>query len=219
MWRRHGQIIMFAAIIASCARAKEPARPSFLPTLSSMTPVIGCVDNASPEDKAAIKACLQQEKIDLPHVGDPETKADFEGAVVLGWLMLDRDPKKPLTPASFQKAIDYARCIETAAYRDAAFSSRTRRGVEEARHRAELACKSHPMSIFGLDPNTGASSPDVAERLFANLIGNVAFTYALKANGWFPEEMRPCIRYLDGRPPSAGCAGKPQPPIVAPPKL
>ena len=55
--------------------------------------------------------------------------------------------------------------------------------------------------------------------MFASGVANMALNYALEANGWFPDEMRPCFRYGDGRPPSIGCAGKPEPRVPPPPRL
>lgn len=217
-WHR-ALIMLVAMVMAPCAPAKERSRPSLLPTFSSMEPVISCIDAAPRDAKAALSACVDQAgiPIDKPEM-DPESLADFKQHVIVTWLMLDRDPNRPLKPESLTKAIDYARCIESAAYADEAFSSRTRMGVEETRLRAELACKDHPLSIRSLNPNATTLPIDIVDRLFAKSVANFAFTYALKANGWFPSEMRPCFRYLDGRPPSPGCAGKPEQRAPPPPK-
>lgn len=212
-------LMLVGIAMTSCGQAKEWSRPSLLPELSNMAPVIRCIDALPRDAKAELAACAEQAGIPMDR-GEPEPKsaADFKRDVILLWLMLDRDPSRPLKPESFTKAIDYARCIESAAYSDDAFSSRTRMGVEETGLRAELACKDHPLSIRSLSPNAANLPPNIAERLFAKFVANLAFTYALKANGWFPNEMRPCFRYLDGRPPSPGCAGKPEPRAPPPPK-
>ncbi|MBB4641348.1 hypothetical protein HNQ99_001653 [Rhizorhapis suberifaciens] len=215
---RWALIVFVGMAMASCGQAKERSRPSLLPALSSMAPVIACVDAAPRDAKDALTACVSEAGTPIGRVEqEAESLADFRQLVIITWLMLDRDPSRPLKPESLTKMIDYARCIEAAAYSDDAFSSRTRKGVVETRLRAELACKDHPLSIRSLDLNAVTLPPDIAERLFAKAIANLAFTYALKANGWFPNEMRPCIRYLDGRPPSAGCAGKPEPRLPPPP--
>lgn len=212
-------IMLFGMVMASCAPAKERSRPSLLPELSNMAPVIGCIDAAPRDAKAVLAACAEQAGIPMDKdEPEPKSLADFKRDVILFWLMLDRDPSRPLKPESFTKAIDYAQCIESVAYSDDAFSSRTRNGVEETRQRAELAYKDHPLSIRSLNPNAATLPSDIADRLFAKSVANLAFTYALKANGWFPNEMRPCFRYLDGRPPSPGCAGKPEPRAPPPPK-
>jgi len=217
--RKRWALIMLVGLITACVQAKERSRPSLLPTLSSMAPVIACIDAAPHDAKAALTACVKEAGIPFDKVEkEPELPADFKQYVILTWLMLDRDPSRPLKPESLTKAIDYARCIESAAYSDDAFSSRTRKGVEETRLRAEFACKDHPLSIRSLNPNAATLPPDIADRLFAKSVANLAFTYALKVNGWFPNEMRPCFRYLDGRPPSPGCAGKPEPRAPPPPK-
>lgn len=212
-------IMLVGLAMASCAQAEDPPRPSLLPELSNMAPVFGCIDAARRDAEAELAACAEQAGIPMDRdEPEPKSLADFKRDVIVFWLMLDRDPSRPLRPESLTKAIDYARCIESAAYSDDAFSSGTRMGVEETRRRAELACKDHPLSIISLNPNAANLPPDIAERLFANSVANLAFTYALKANGWFPNEMRPCFRYLDGRPPSPGCAGKPEPRAPPPPK-
>lgn len=204
-------IIVVGMTIASCGQAKEPSRPSLLPELATMVPVIACIDAAPRGSTRELNDCVNQAGISsskLQH--DPKTLADFKLAVISTWLLLGNDPHRPLKPEALRRAIDYARCVETAAYADDAFSSRMSKGVTKAQIRAELACKDHPLSIMGASPEEVATAPNLPERLFARSLANMALRYALEANGWFPDEMRPCIRYLDGRPPSAGCAGKPE---------
>lgn len=211
-------ILTGTAVIASCTQAEESSRPSILPTLTAMEPVLACIDGALLDPSPKLNECFEKAGISLVRPSnEPKTAADFKSLVIGFWLQLDRDPNHPLRIESFPKGLDYAACVETAAYADKAFSSRTEKGVWEAQSRAEDACKSHPLSIRGLKPDEAAATADIADRLYAKALANLAMTYALEANGWYPDEMRPCIRYLDGRPPSAGCAGKPEPHAPPPP--
>lgn len=217
---RWAQITLVGMTMASCAQAKDEPRPSLVPELLRMAPVIACIDAAPRDAWDAITACAKRAGIPVDvNQSEPETATDFKQRAVLTWLMLNRGPNRPLNQETFAKAVDYAKCVETAAYADVQFSSRTRKGVEEARLHADLACKDHPLSLRGLDANGATAAPDLAGRLVANSLANLTLMFALKANGWFPDEMRPCVRYLDGRPPSAGCTGKSEAQPPPPPKI
>jgi hypothetical protein len=208
-------LLTSALLAGACAEANEPARPTLLPELAAMEPVIACMDTAPRETTAALEACAAPAGIlrhDTP--SEPKTAADFKDVVAMALLVLDRSPERDITPETFASALDFAACVEAAAYADERFSSRTEAGVNEARWFAEEACKTHPLSPRALDPETAHESPDALQRLFARALANAAISYALEANGWFPDEMRPCIRYLDGRPPSIGCTLNPQPRVA-----
>ena len=214
------QIAFAALALACCAQAKDVERPSLLPEIAKMEPDFACISDAPRDERLALAACFQQAGVASDKLAnDPSSLSDFKQVILVSWLMSNRDPNRPLTAAALPRVIDYAKCVEKAAYADEAFSSRSAKGVQTAKIRSELACRDHPLSLRNLDLNGKDQPSDVAERLFANLLANSALTFALKQNGWFPDEMRPCIRYLDGRPPSAGCKGKLQgrPPIPPPP--
>ena len=219
MWGRWLQLALVGMAMASGVLANDQSRPSLLPALSSMAPVMACIEAVSHDTKITLASCAREAGISIDKVErEPESPADFKQQVIFAWLMFNGDPSRPKKAESFARAIDYAQCIESAAYSNPEFSSLTRTGVEETRIRAELACKDHPLSIRNLNPNAVTLPPDMADRMFARSVANLAFAYALKANGWFPNEMRPCIRYADGRPPSAGCLGKPEQRPPPPPK-
>ncbi len=213
------QIGVAALAMASCAEAKDKPRPSLLPEVAKMGPVFTCINEASREGQGpGITHCLEAGGIPLERVGpDPKSLNDFKQLVVLSWLYLGRDVKYPLTPETLPKAIDYAKCVEVAAYSDPAFSSRTGKGVAEAKFRSEQACKDHPLTFRKLNGSGRDLPADAAERLFAQALANTALNFALEQNNWFPDEMRECVRYADGRPPSVGCKGKRGTPPVAPP--
>lgn len=219
---RNGLALALAALLAAIAPDALAAAPrlSILPELRAMTPVIACVDAAPRNDNVEVNGCVRRAGLSLDKIEpEPKTVADFKVAVIAAWLLLGHDPKRPLEPAALGRAIDYAQCIESAAYRDENFARRTGKGIAQAQMRADVACKDHPMSLTGLSPDVSAARPDAREKLFARALANLAVRYALEANGWFPDELRPCIRYGDGRPPSAGCAGKPPLRMRPPPSL
>jgi len=194
--------------VTSNATTERRARPSILPEIAQMQPVIDCVISAPSKSEAQI--CLEKAGIEdaksLP--ADPKTVNEFKTLVLSFWLMLDRDPNRPLTADWLVRSVDYARCVETAAYSNKGFSSRKKQQVEVALNKAEMACSSHPFSFRALDPRNPGGATNLQERIFARALANIATKYALEANNWYPEEMRPCIRYLDGRPPSVGCSRK-----------
>jgi hypothetical protein len=194
--------------VASYAMAKQSTRPSILPEIAQMQPVLDCVMSAPSKSEAQI--CLEKAGIEdaesLPT--DPKTVNEFKTLVISFSFMLDRDPNRRPTPGWLDRAVDYAFCVETAAYSNKGFSSRKKQQLEVALARAETACSSHPLSYRSLDPQNFEAATNLQERMFARALANIATKYALEANNWYPEEMRPCIRYLDGRPPSAGCSRK-----------
>jgi hypothetical protein len=194
--------------VTSYAKTERRARPSILPEIAQMQPVIDCVISAPSKSEAQI--CLEKAGIEdvksLP--ADPKTVNEFKTLVLSFWLMLDRDPNRRLTADWLVHSVDYARCVETAAYSNNGFSSRKKRQLEVALEKAEMACSGHPLSYRALDPQNFEAATNLQERMFARALANIATKYALEANNWYPEEMRPCIRYLDGRPPSVGCSRK-----------
>jgi hypothetical protein len=193
---------------ASYAMTEQRTRPSILPEIAQMHPVIDCVMSAPSKSEAQI--CLAKGGIEdaksLPT--DPQTVNEFKMLVLSFWLMLDRDPNRQLTSDGLLRSVGYARCVETAAYSNQGFSSRKKQQLEVALARAETACSSHPLSYRSLDPQNFEGATNLNERMFARALANIATKYALEANNWYPEEMRPCIRYLDGRPPSIGCSNE-----------
>jgi len=212
-------LILGALASASCAEAKERARPSLLADLPQMAPVIACIDTAPLDDEAAVKACVAPTGLSFEKtVPEPKSLNDFRTKVLLFWMASNRGPDRAKNSGSFLEAIDYARCVERAAYADRDFSSKTRSRVEVAQLRSELACNTHPLSLYRQQPNAGTASPDIFTRMFAKVLASLAMHYALEANGWFPDAMRPCVRYTDGRPPSAGCANERPAPAPPPPK-
>lgn len=211
----------------SCAEAKKVDRVSLLPTLAAMRPIIMCLTKASPGDQRAAEDCATAGGIVLtPSTSEPPTINDLRAQLVGMWLYLDRNPARRISVADFDQALDFARCIKSAAFADPSFSSRTERGVAVARLRADAACREHPLSIKHLSPEVVASGKPIenaVQIMLARALSGFAVKYALEANGLITDAMRPCVRYLDGRPPSRGCKGKSQgriyPPPPAPPSI
>jgi|GEM_PF-1940755 len=213
-------VVLVVMVSAACAEAKEPSKPSLLDDLPQLAPVIACIDAAPLDDEAALRACVERTGLPLKDIAhEPKSLNDFKANVLILWIVTNRGADRQKNTASFAEAIDYARCVEKFAYSDKEFSSRTEKGVAAVRARAELHCKDHPLSLRGAYRREGTLPPRTAVMMFASGVANMALNYALEANGWFPDEMRPCFRYGDGRPPSAGCAGKPEPRIPPPPRL
>lgn len=207
-----------AFLLTSCADAKEPARPSIIPELAEMQPLFACMESAPLGSKAEAELCAKSAGISINELpNEPKKAAEFKPLIVATWFYFDQDKTKRLSSSSVPSMIEYAKCVETHAYADKAFSSRMKSGVLDAKQRAEFACMAHPLSMLPLNREAAGNTSDMRERMLAKLMANAAFNYALEENGWFPNEMRPCIKYLDGRPPSIGCSLNPQPKIKAPP--
>lgn len=204
---RPNRLILIAVALASSSRAAEPRPPSLLDDMPRIIQVLSCLDRAPLNDKPASLACAEKYHLSLKaNTGDPRSLDDYRLLVASFWVVYNRGPDRQQNTAMFSQAVDYARCVEGAAYKDPDFSSRILSRVQTSRENAQLACKDHPLSMHRLDP-LGASLPPNAVMIgFAKALSNLTFNYALEANGWFPDKMRPCLRYADGRPPSAGCA-------------
>ena len=197
-----------------CAEAKSTQRISLLPALEAMRPVVACLVEAKPGDSGAAKACatgngiaLQKSMRELP------TLDDLKLQVIGMWLFLNQDPARRTSVSDFDQAIEFARCIESAAFAEKSFFSKTERGVAVARVNADAACRDHPLSMMRISPESAASGKPIdnaAQIMLARVVSGMAISYALEANGLMTDAMRPCVRYLDGRPPSPGCKGKPQ---------
>ncbi|WP_157084743.1 hypothetical protein [Sphingomonas pituitosa] len=212
-------LVHLAAVAAALALEPATKRPSLLDDLPRLAPAIACLDAAPLDDEAAVRRCVTPTGLRFnDNVAEPRSLGDFEVHAVSMWAAINRGPDRQRNSPLFVEAIGYARCVESAAYADQAFASRTRQGVMAARLRSEIACAEHPLS----PRRAAADAGDMRARfskLYARLLSALALTYALEANGWFPDEMRECFRYADGRPPSAGCKGKALPIApVAPPK-
>jgi len=216
-------VLILALGIAFCAEAKPPRRPSLLPYVAELAPLLTCLEPMGSNEKA-IEGCAHEAGIfeQRSSSAEPTTPDDFKRLIAGIWVLQNRGSSRArLKPELLSRAISYAQCVETAAYSDRDFSSKTAKGLIESERRAEVACKDHPLSLVDVRPAEATALPDISERLFARAVANMTLRYALEANGWFPTELRPCIRYLDGRPPSSGCAGRPEgrpppPPIIAP---
>ena len=218
--RRLARLSIFVSgvVLTSCGQAKEPPRPSILPELERMQPVFDCIEATPQGANSEIESCAKNAGISVDNLPKEPKRADeFKPLIVASWVFFDQDKTKRLSSKSLPSMIEYARCVETNVYADKTFSSRTAKGVSEAERRAEIACMEHPLALAGLTHEQAAAISDPRERILAKLIANTATTYALETNGWFPDEMRPCIRYLDGRPPSIGCSLNPQPKMASPP--
>ena len=211
-------ILVGGVVLASCGQANKPLRPSILPELAKMQPFFDCIEATPQVAQPEILSCAKKAGINVDHVPDePKSAAEFMPVIMFTWVHFDRDKSERLSSKSLPSMIDYARCVETNAYADRSFSNRTEKGVVEARRRAEIACREHPLALSGLKPEQLATTSNLRERMLANLIANIATTFALEANGWYPDEMRRCVKYLDGRPPSIGCSLNPEPKSAPPP--
>jgi hypothetical protein len=166
--------------VTSYATTERRARPSILPEIAQMQPVIDCVISAPSKSEAQI--CLEKAGIEdaksLP--ADPKTVNEFKMLALSFWLMLDRDPNRRLTADWLVHSVDYARCVETAAYSNNGFSSRKKRQLEVALEKAEMACSGHPLSYRALDPQNFEAATNLQERMFARALANIATKYALE---------------------------------------
>ena len=205
-WVYRSSLTLLILALPSSGRAATSKRPSLLDDVSKVMPILACFDHTPLDNEPAKVTCAKlygmSTKADIQ---DPRTLDDYRLLVVSFWTLLNRGPDREQRTALFPKAADYARCVEAAAYKEPGFSSRIASKVQTSRINAQLACRGRPLSMYGLDPMSTSLPPNAALLSFAKVLSNLAFNYALEVNGWFPDEMRPCLRYI-GRPPSPGCA-------------
>jgi hypothetical protein len=140
------------------------------------------------------------------------------------WAGLGRGGTAHLSSENFDSAIDYASCVEKATHALRGLKGKPEDAIGRGRAKADLACANHLLSIYSIakrypgilkDEMQDVPQEEMKAHILASLFAGMAYNYVIEANGWVLDKMRPCVRYLDGRPPSAGCAGEPE--LRAPP--
>jgi hypothetical protein len=135
-----------------------------------------------------------------------------------------------LSSQQFASAISYATCIERAAraLRGLQQQGDPRNAIGAGRVKAELACgdqslsklsiaKRHPGLLQGRSDHP--PEDEMKAYMLATIFSGMAYTHVIETSGWVTPNMRPCVRYLDGRPPSASCSNEPVRRIPSPPRL
>ena len=203
--------------VAGCGSGAA-AKPSLIPSLVELKPAISCIDAASNE--SSVRECLKVQGIasDYKYPDQPRSTEDFKRQTLLTWAILGRGGPH-LSSDHFGSAMDYASCIEMATNALPGLEGEPKKAIGAGMAKAELSCANQSLSVHSLakrhpdllkgetrDLPIGEIKANVLARIFAA----ATYRYVIEANGWVTDEMRPCLRYLDGRPPSAGCAGEPE---------
>lgn len=222
-----------AALLAACTLAfatgcesSAVAKPSLTPSLAELKPAIFCIDAAS--DESGVRECLGREGIasDDRWPDQPKSAEDFKRQVLLTWATLGRGSTARLSSHHFDSAVDYATCIEEATNALQGLAGEPKKAIGAGMGKAQLTCADQylsPPSLAKRHPGIlgGETGNLPVEEVKAFLLGRIftaaAYRYVIEANGWVIDEMRPCVRYLDGRPPSASCKGEPEPRAPRPP--
>jgi hypothetical protein len=223
---------VYASFAAACALAcagcgsDAAAQPRLVPSLVELEPAIFCIDAAL--EQSEVLECLNRHGItsDYRYPEQPRTAEDFKRQVLVMWATIGRDGAARLSPQHFDSAIDYATCIEEATNALPGLEGEPRAAIGRGRTKAELTCadqflstqsvaKRHPGLLKG---ETGdLPEGEMEAYLLARTFAGAAYNYVIEANGWVTAQMRPCVRYVDGRPPSPSCAGMPEPRAPPPP--
>lgn len=212
------------AFVAGC-ESGAAAKPSLIPSLAELKPAISCIDAASNE--SSVRECLKIQGVvgDYRYPDQPRTAEDFKRQTLLTWAILGRGGRH-LSSHHFGSAMDYVSCIEKATNALPGLEGEPQNAIGAGIAKAELSCANQSLSVHSV----AKRHPDILKgetrdlpmgemkaNLLARIFAAAAYRYVIEANGWVADEMRPCLRYLDGRPPSAGCAGRPELRAPAPP--
>lgn len=213
------------AFAAGCESNAE-AQPSLLPSLAELRPAIFCIDAAT--DENGVRDCVIKQGITNEHRYPDQlsSREDFKRQTLLMWATLGRGGAARLSSSQFASAMEYASCIERATNALERLEGEPKRAIGLGMAKAEVSCASQPLSVQSVAKRhpsllNGKTSDQAAEEMkaffLAQTFASAVYRYVIESNGWVTDEMRPCVRYLDGRPPSVGCAGEPQPKPKLPP--
>jgi hypothetical protein len=212
----YGTISGSLVLLAACSGDAE-AQPSLIPSLKRLRPVIVCVDENSGENERL--QCGKKIGIskDYRLPDEPKTPSDLTIQAVLTWAALTRGTGEKLSAQQFDEAIEFATCIEqaTRTLRSLQSEGDPRNAIGAGHAKTQAACADqyfssqsmasrHPGLLRGELKSIPVS--ELKAQLLATIFAGAAYRYVIEANGWVTDAMRPCVRYLDGRPPSAGCA-------------
>ena len=219
---------LFACIFAFAAgcESNAEAQPSLLPSLAELRPAIFCIDAAT--DKNGVRDCLMKQGItsDYRYPDQPSSREDFKRQTLLMWATLGRGGAAHLSSSHFASAMEYASCIERATNALERLEGERKKAIGLGMAKAEVSCASQPLSVQSVAKRhpsllNGQTSDQAMEEMkaffLARTFASAVYRYVIESYGWVTDEMRPCVRYLDGRPPSVGCAGETKLPAPAPP--
>jgi hypothetical protein len=220
-------VISASALVLSVAcETGAAAKPTLIPSLVGLKPAILCIEAAL--DRNGVLECLKSQGVtsDYRHPDQPSSTEDFTRQTLVMWASVGPGGTARLSSQHFDSAVDYATCIEKATNALQGLPGEPRRAIGAGRAKTELACTDQLLSIHSIvkrhhpDMVKGGSGTvpqgEAKAHLLAGIFAGAAYGYVIEANGWVDDKMRPCRRYLDGRPPSAGCAGEPE--LRAPPR-
>lgn len=218
-------VFAFTLVFVAGCESGAAAKPSLIPSLTELKPAIFCIDAAL--DESGVRECLKSQGIasDYGFPDRPISSQDFKRQALLTWAVLGRGGAH-LTSDHFGSAMDYASCIEKATNALQGLEGEPKNAIGAGMTKAELSCVNQSLSVHSLAKrHPGIVKGDTSDlplgemkaNLLARTFAAAAYRYVIEANGWVADEMRPCLRYLDGRPPSAGCAGQTERRAPAPP--
>lgn len=211
-------VILMSVWLALPAFAQTPrSSHGFVDRLQAILPVFACLDEApaAPTSLQRVQcltaAGIAEEALQSDGIAPPAPEHLLPLAILFGG---GEGAQFGLEVQA--RGLAYARCIEPRA----AATTRAA-GRSEASYRAAVAAILSPCHAM-LPPDEMLLREDLPQTesatfLLGRAMGNLTIAYHARAGNWFPKALEPCIRYLDGRPPSPGCAGKPIPRAPAPP--
>lgn len=206
-------------VFAAGCESDAEAQPSLLPSLAELKPAIFCIDAAP--DENGVRDCLMKQGItsDYRYPDQPSSSEDFKRQTLLTWATFGRGGAAHLSSSHFASAMEYASCIERATNALKRLEGEPEKAIGLGMAKAEVSCASQPLSVQSvakrhpslLNGQTSDQAREEMKALFlARTFASAAYRYVIEDNGWVTDEMRPCVRYLDGRPPSVGCAREPE---------
>lgn len=219
-------LLFWTLAFAAACDSNAAAKPTLIPSLVELKPAILCIDAALDRDDAL--ECLASKGIarDYRYPDQPKSTEDFTRQLLVMWASLGQGGAERLSSQHFDSAVDYATCVERAANALQGLKGKPKEAIGAGKARTEQACAGEALSVHSVARrNPGILNGDIRDLpqgeaktyLLARIFAGMTYRYIIEANGWVVDEMRPCVRYLDGRPPSVGCAGEPQLRVPSPP--
>lgn len=188
-----------------------------------LKPTILCIEAAS--SQSGVFECLGREGVasDYRYPEEPRTAEDFKRQALVMWAGFWRGGATRLSPQNFDLAMKYVACIEDATNALQRLEGEPKEAIGTGQRKAQLKCADQFLSTQSLakrHPSLLTRNPDTPEGeakayMLARIFSAAAYRYVIEANGWVTDQMRPCVRHLDGRAPSPSCTEEPG--YVAPP--
>lgn len=209
-------LLLYALLIAGCSTSAQAVTP-FTDAVERLVPALKCIDQMPRDDRLALERCVALSNLTDADIRPNDDFLPKPTDVLLGWLGMDPDPAPALTDEVVSGALAYGQCMESAAITKVEPAVLSEHDYHQRIATFEIACLPLLPNIAPFLRGEPVAPEDAARFLLLRMIGDGAVVRVARARGWYPPSLIPCVRYGDGRPPSAACASRHQRFIRPPP--